>query len=248
MVEIISRSAWGARAARSVSSTTWSQRTGFTVHYSAGPTSQTPRQIQSFHMDANGWADVGYNFLVDVAGNVYEGRGWLVVGAHAAPHNTTHIGVCFIGRDGDATPAAKRAIRALYDEANRRAGRTLSKTYHGGLSGNSTACPGAELRAWVQAGMSVDGDSDDIFGGSDLIGLKIGDKGEAVKALQRLIQYAGQSIGSSGVDGHYGAGTAEGLRKARAAVGSKATSGYGDVVSGWAYAQLIAAVVRNGAK
>lgn len=149
----VSRSAWGARAPRSRTSTTWAARTGFTVHYSAGPPTQTPRQIQNFHMDGRGWADVGYNFLVDRRGNVYEGRGWLTVGAHASPYNTSHIGVCFIGRDGDATPAAKAAIRGLYDEANRRAGRTLSRSWHGGLSGNSTSCPGADLRSWVRAGM-----------------------------------------------------------------------------------------------
>jgi hypothetical protein len=157
LVNIRSRSSWGARAPRSRTTTTWAARTGFTVHYSAGPPTQTPRQIQNFHMDGRGWADVGYNFLVDQAGNVHEGRGWLTVGAHAAPHNTSHIGVCFIGRDGDATPAAKAAIRGLYDEANRRAGKVLSRTWHGGLSGNSTSCPGADLRSWAQAGMPASG-------------------------------------------------------------------------------------------
>lgn len=157
MVAIRSRSSWGARAPRSRTTTTWAARTGFTVHYSAGPPGQTPRQIQNFHMDGQGWADVGYNFLVDRAGNVYEGRGWLTVGAHAAPHNTSHVGVCFIGRDGDATPAAKAAIRWLYDEGCRRSGRTLQRTWHGGLSGNNTSCPGADLRSWVQAGMPASG-------------------------------------------------------------------------------------------
>lgn len=160
MTTITSRSGWGARPPRNRSTTTWPRRAGFTVHYSAGPPTQTPRQIQNFHMDTRGWTDVGYNFLVDRQGNVYEGRGWLVVGAHAAPHNTSHIGVCFIGRDGDATDAAKAAIRWLYDEANRRAGRTLSRAWHGGLPGNSTSCPGGDLREWVRAGMPAPGGSD----------------------------------------------------------------------------------------
>jgi N-acetylmuramoyl-L-alanine amidase len=160
MVDIISRSRWGARAPRSRTTTTWSRRTEFVVHYSAGPTSQTPRQIQNFQMDSNGWSDVGYNFLVDTRGRVYEGRGWLVVGAHATGHNTSGIGVCFIGRDGDATAAAKRSIRAVYDEARRRAGRALAKRGHGQLSGNATACPGRELLNWVKAGMPVGEDED----------------------------------------------------------------------------------------
>ncbi|ASU82424.1 peptidoglycan-binding domain-containing protein [Nocardiopsis gilva YIM 90087] len=156
MVSIISRSAWGARPPRSRSTTTWSRRVEVTVHYSQGPTTQTPRQIQDYHMDSNGWADIGYNFLVDNQGNAYEGRGWLVIGAHAAPRNTEGIGVCFIGRDGDATSAAKRTIRALYDDANHRAGRTLAQKGHRDI--NPTSCPGDDLYAWVKSGMPVDGE------------------------------------------------------------------------------------------
>ncbi|CAM4187480.1 N-acetylmuramoyl-L-alanine amidase [Nocardiopsis rhodophaea] len=157
MVSIISRSAWGARPPRSRNTTTWSRRVEVTVHYSQGPTTQTPRQIQDFHMDSNGWADIGYNFLVDNQGNAYEGRGWLVIGAHAAPRNTEGIGVCFMGRDGDATTAAKRTLRALYDDANYRAGRTLAQKGHRDI--NPTSCPGDDLYAWVKSGMPVHGDA-----------------------------------------------------------------------------------------
>lgn len=152
-MNIITRTEWGARLPRSRATTTWAQRTEFVVHYSEGPTSRTPRQIQNFHMDDRGWPDVGYNFLVDVKGRIYEGRGWLVVGAHAKGHNTTGVGVCFIGRDGDATDTAKTSIRALYDAACDKAGRQLLKRGHGQLSGNSTDCPGKQLLTWVKAGM-----------------------------------------------------------------------------------------------
>ncbi|WP_026124121.1 peptidoglycan recognition protein family protein [Nocardiopsis baichengensis] len=153
MVHIIGRSQWGARSPRSRATTDWSRRTEFTVHYSAGPPTQSVRSIQDFHMDGNGWADIGYNFLVDRDGTVYEGRGWMVVGAHAAPRNTQGIGVCFIGRDGDATPKAEAAIRALYEEANRRAGRVLARKGHRDI--NSTSCPGDQLYAWIRAGMDA---------------------------------------------------------------------------------------------
>lgn len=157
-MRIITRAEWGARSPRSRDTTSWSKRTEFVVHHSDGPTTQTPRSIQDFHMNGRGWADVGYNFLVDHLGRIYEGRGWLVIGAHALDHNTSGIGVCVIGRDGkDITAAAKTAVRWLYDEAQRHAGRALSKRGHGQLSGNSTACPGRTLLAWVKAGMPVDG-------------------------------------------------------------------------------------------
>ncbi|MEU8796128.1 N-acetylmuramoyl-L-alanine amidase [Spirillospora sp. NPDC048819] len=159
-MDIISRSEWGARSPRNRQTVSWSQRTEFVVHYSEGPTSQSVRSIQDFHMDGRGWADIGYNFLVDVKGRIYEGRGWLVIGAHAPDHNTSGIGVCMIGRDGDATAAAKRSIRWVYDEAVRRRGRSLKKLGHRDVY--ATSCPGDELYAWVRAGMPASGSEDDM--------------------------------------------------------------------------------------
>jgi hypothetical protein len=77
--------------------------------------------------------------------------------------NRSHIAVCFIGRAGDATAAAKRAIRSLYEKTNSVVGRTLSTTCHSAL--DSRQCPGNDLRAWVQSGMPVDGLSEVVGGG-----------------------------------------------------------------------------------
>lgn len=153
-MEIISREAWGARPPEDPPVTVaMSRRTAFTTHYSGAVKTQTVRAIQDFHMRTRGWSDIGYNFLVDYLGRIYEGRGWTAVGAHAKGHNTESIGVCFIGKDGDATPPAKRAIRWLADEANRRAGKTLRRNGHRDVG--VTSCPGNDLYAWVRAGMPV---------------------------------------------------------------------------------------------
>lgn len=157
-MKIVTRAEWGARAPRSRYTITWESRTEFVVHHSEGPTTQTVRSIQDFHMNpvpqGRGWGDIGYNFLVRDDGTIYEGRGWLVVGAHAEGHNTAGIGVCYIGKNAP-TDAAKQSIRALYDVACDKAGRTLAKRGHGQLSGNSTDCPGSSLLDWVKDGMSV---------------------------------------------------------------------------------------------
>lgn len=157
---IVTRAGWGARAPKSApSKTTWSRRTGFAIHHSAGPTNQTVRQIQNFQMDTNGWSDIGYNFLVDQSGKVYEGRsgGWLAIGAHAGGQNTAWIGVCWIGHSGNVTPtsAALAAIRWLYDEANQLAGRRLDVRGHGQVPGQATKCPGSRLREWIADGLPV---------------------------------------------------------------------------------------------
>ncbi|WP_433465694.1 CHAP domain-containing protein [Spirillospora sp. CA-128828] len=77
-----------------------------------------------------------------------------------------------------------------------------------------------------------------------LIGLKKGDEGQAVKALQELIRAAGQGATLGKTDGEYGPKTAEALRLVRKSVGSEAGPKYGDQVDGWAFAQLHAAVAR----
>lgn len=165
-MDIISRAEWGARSPRSRSTVSWGTRSEFVVHYSEGPTTQTVRSIQDFHMGPDrGWADIGYNFLVDVKGRIYEGRGWLTVGAHAPDHNSIGIGVCMIGRNGDATDAAKRSIRWLYDEAVRRKGGALKKLGHRDVY--STSCPGDQLYKWVRAGMPAEGGDDMPLSGND---------------------------------------------------------------------------------
>ncbi|HLU76161.1 MAG TPA: CHAP domain-containing protein [Nonomuraea sp.] len=79
--------------------------------------------------------------------------------------------------------------------------------------------------------------------GADVIGLKQGDKGEAVKGVQQLIVFAGQSVGKAGVDGDWGPDTSKGLLAVRRSMGSKEKSA--TKMTGWAYAQLMAAVARK---
>ncbi|XP_013111332.1 peptidoglycan recognition protein isoform X2 [Stomoxys calcitrans] len=55
------------------------------------------RDIQTFHIETRGWDDIGYNFLIGCDGNVYEGRGWGVEGAHTFKYNNLSIGISFIG-------------------------------------------------------------------------------------------------------------------------------------------------------
>lgn len=258
MVNIISRSSWGARAPKNRQTVAWSARQEVTLHYSTGSTSQTPRQIQDFHMGpSRGWSDIAYNFLVDKDGKVYEGRGWLVVGAHAAPRNTQGIGVCYIGSDG-MTDAAKRAVVALYDEACRRAGRTLSRRGHRDI--NSTSCPGSSNHAWWKAssfrsvGHGTTPTPPPASGGgpsptgaeTGMVGLKQGDKGERVKYLQELLVGGGFSVGTHGIDGDYGPATSRAVLAARKSQGSK--QDFGDRVTGAAGKQILTAFIQKVAK
>lgn len=96
------------------------------VHHTAGSNSYAiedsaaiVKGIQLYHVKANGWDDIGYNFLVDRYGRVFEGRGGgvdrNVVGAHAEGFNTGSVGVAVIGTysSGAPTKEAERALAAL---------------------------------------------------------------------------------------------------------------------------------------
>ena len=95
------------------------------VHHTAGGTPANPDEsgaivkgIQRYHVTGNGWNDIGYNFLVDPFGQIFEGRGGgidrNVVGAHARGFNTGAVGVAILGdyRGSEGTPT-DQAIAGL---------------------------------------------------------------------------------------------------------------------------------------
>lgn len=55
------------------------------------------RSMQSMHQLEKGWNDIGYSFAIGGNGEVYQGRGFNVVGAHAPRYNANSIGICMIG-------------------------------------------------------------------------------------------------------------------------------------------------------
>jgi len=77
------------------------------------------RGIWQYHTQVNGWCDIGYNFLVDKYGTLWEGRAGgmdkAVIGAHAAPFNTGGTGVAILGdfTSVNAPPAARDALIRL---------------------------------------------------------------------------------------------------------------------------------------
>ncbi len=91
-VEIIDRKGWGAREARSDISTyaeyghpvaTYGTIVLHVTSMGTGVGAAEAKRIQNFHMDVRGFSDIGYNFLIDSEGNVFEGRSLNNVPSHA---------------------------------------------------------------------------------------------------------------------------------------------------------------------
>jgi hypothetical protein len=82
---------------------------------------QEIRSIWQLHVYGNGWSDIGYNFLIDQYGNIYQGRynpqleSTDVQGAHATSTNSKSVGISVLGNfspEGGGIPDP-RALRSL---------------------------------------------------------------------------------------------------------------------------------------
>lgn len=108
--------------------------------------------IQQFHRKKKGWDDIGYNFLISSAGNVYEGRGWAKQGAHAKIYNNKSVGIAFIGTHIKQLPSSA-AINSFHNLV--RCGVKLghiSSSYLliGHRQTAQTQCPGQKLFQEIQ--------------------------------------------------------------------------------------------------
>lgn len=172
MPAIISRRGWGAdERLRSVNGAACAKpnygrtvQAAFVHHtvdlnnYTRGQVAAMIRGIYAYHVRSRGWCDIGYNFLVDKFGRVFEGRyggrQFPVVGAHTGGYNTDSFGVSLIGNFETAAPTA-----AMMEATARTIAWKLDGNYHSPLtrvvlSGKSlirvsghrdtkaTACPG----------------------------------------------------------------------------------------------------------
>ncbi|MFG2724113.1 N-acetylmuramoyl-L-alanine amidase [Streptomyces canus] len=124
---IITRRGWGAdeRLRERKFVYTKKSKAAFVHHTASGNgyrCTQVPsliRGIYRYHVKSRGWRDIGYNFLVDKCGNIYEGRAGgvakPVLGAHTLGFNTNSVGIAVLGSYGSKKPpaAVTRAIARL---------------------------------------------------------------------------------------------------------------------------------------
>ncbi|HYS54741.1 MAG TPA: peptidoglycan recognition family protein [Thermoanaerobaculia bacterium] len=114
------------------------------VHHTAGANSVASwdaelRNIWYLHTFTNGWGDIGYNYLIDPNGTIYEGRagGEGIIGAHFSCRNSNTVGVALLGTFTGTPPtdAALATLRQLLTELCRKNGIDPTAIVHHPSSG-----------------------------------------------------------------------------------------------------------------
>lgn len=185
---VVPRSAWLADARAELPPARYAGRVqAVFIHHTDTPNSydcadapRTIRYLYSGQTEGREWDDIGYNFLVDRCGTVYEGRaGGIerpVVGAHTQGFNKGTVGIAAIGTFTAGTPVPRAMTDALAgliawklglsDVDPRSTVRLVStnslsrypagaveafSAVSGHRDGYSTSCPGAALTAALPA-------------------------------------------------------------------------------------------------
>jgi hypothetical protein len=107
--------------------------------------------IQDFHQNGRGWNDIAYHFLIDPAGNVFEGRPINVLGSHVKNRNTGNVGISIMG---NYHAPAHDKFTPLTQNSFVSVARYVKDTYEIKVSSfyahrelGSTDCPGDDLYA-----------------------------------------------------------------------------------------------------
>ncbi len=156
-VAYLSRPAWGADEALRFkpdgtenTPIAFSPFQNITVHHTAGVNNDpdpaaTVRAIYQFHAVTNDWGDIGYHFLIDEAGTIYEGRysgddglpahdedGKVVTAFHVGGFNSGNLGIALLGTltQQGPTEAAREALTRLVRVLIRHPRRRPEGTRH----------------------------------------------------------------------------------------------------------------------
>ena len=114
-----------------------------------GDKDSSAEEIHKFHQEVNGWAGIGYHYVIRKDGMIEQGRKPLAVGAHAYQHNKNSVGICVAGNfDLVKVPSVQMdSLKLLTAWLCQR--YKLDPMQRGVIVGhrdlNDTACPGNNL-------------------------------------------------------------------------------------------------------
>ncbi len=159
---IVGRAQWGADESKVQDPPSYIDKIqAVFVHHSAGSNNYScaesaslVRGIMAYHVDVDGWNDIGYNFLVDKCGQIFEGRAGgadlPVLGAHTFGFNSYSAGIAVLGDfQGDPSKGipAGRPTRAALESVARLAAWKLGQ-YGGKPTGTVTLTAMEDTGVW----------------------------------------------------------------------------------------------------
>lgn len=111
-------------------------------------------ECRRWHVEDNGWSDIGYHYLIDRDGTVTPGRPMGRAGAHVKGHNANTVGIALWGGHGSTkndqfsdhfTSEQNTALRQLILDL-RAAHGDIPVSGHNEYA--NKACPGFNARKW----------------------------------------------------------------------------------------------------
>ena len=112
-------------------------------------------EIRRWHIEGNGWKDIGYHYVIDIDGTIEVGRPIDQAGAHTTNHNKTTIGICYVGgcdatgKSEDTRTAAQKAAIEKLIKALKVCFPTITKV-RGHRDYAAKACPCFDARSEYQ--------------------------------------------------------------------------------------------------
>jgi N-acetyl-anhydromuramyl-L-alanine amidase AmpD len=172
--------------------------------------------IRDWHVNSNGWNDVGYHYFIRKSGRVETGRNLEHTPAAQGGHNRGTIAICLHGLKVDQFSVKQfRALSKLCRDINTAYDHQL--TFHGHCEVSNKTCPVFDYRTVLGL------DSDGLMVRAPDTGrpkaepretsypiLRTTSSGPAVAHLQQLLKNNGHKIA---VDGEFGRETVEAVRK-----------------------------------
>ncbi|MGH3506769.1 MAG: FG-GAP-like repeat-containing protein, partial [Nocardioidaceae bacterium] len=169
---IYSRADWGADERLTDCCVEYGEvHAGFVHHtvnandYTRAETPAVLRGIYAYHTQSRGWRDIGYNFLIDKFGRIWEGRaGGIslpVIGAHTLNYNEYAFAASAVGNFETAHPSSsmvdayarlmawKLSLHGVRPGSRQLVGGTVFNAINGHRDAAQTACPGRYLYAKV---------------------------------------------------------------------------------------------------
>jgi N-acetylmuramoyl-L-alanine amidase len=106
----------------------------------------------------NGWACIGYHYVIKRDGTVEEGREESVIGAHVADWNAVSLGICMVGgvSADDHTKAENNFTKAQFESLKKLLVDLKVRYPKAKIQGHrdfpkvAKACPSFDVAAWLK--------------------------------------------------------------------------------------------------